>query len=56
VILNFVISLGEGSIEWNFDVTGDAALGRNFDVKIGRAALETCSATWNLCANSQHLL
>jgi hypothetical protein len=27
-------------------------LGRNFVVKIGKAAWEACSATWNLVTNS----
>jgi hypothetical protein len=31
---------------------GKAILGRNFDVTIGRAACEACSATWNLDNNS----
>jgi hypothetical protein len=44
VILNLVISLGEGSIEWNFDV------------KIGRAPRETCRAAWNFGANSAFAL
>jgi len=31
---------------------GEATVGRNFDVNIGRAAWEVCSATWNLWSRS----
>jgi hypothetical protein len=30
---------------------GRAILGRNFDITIGRATCEACSATWNLGTN-----
>jgi hypothetical protein len=33
-----------------------ATFGRNFDVNIGRAAWQTCSATWNLGTNSAFAL
>jgi hypothetical protein len=33
-----------------------ATLGRNFEVTIGRAAWESCSATWNLGTNSAFTL
>jgi hypothetical protein len=41
---------GRTAVLRNFDVDmgGGAILGRNFDVKTGRAAREAFSATWNL--------
>jgi hypothetical protein len=44
-------------LEWvhyskNLVNVGRAILGRNFDVTSGRAACETCGATWNLGTNS----
>jgi hypothetical protein len=41
----------------SFDISLETAtLGINFDVSIGRAACEACSATWNLCTNSAFAL
>jgi hypothetical protein len=31
-------------------------LGRNFDVDVGRATCEACSATWNVAASSAFAL
>jgi hypothetical protein len=41
-------------LHWN-EIYSDirrATLGRNFNITIGRAACEACSATWNLGTNS----
>jgi hypothetical protein len=47
----------EGCIWCNLDSNmGEATEGRNFDVNIGRAAWESCSATWNLGTNSAFAL
>jgi hypothetical protein len=53
---NFYITLA--ALHWSeiWPNIGRATLGRNFDVTIGRAAYEACSATWNLCTNSAFAL
>jgi hypothetical protein len=55
-ILNFYIILGRAAFGEIWILIWGAVLGRNFDVNIGRAAWEACSATWNLGTNTTFAL